>query len=60
MLNSKHVTGPIAQHFKLSTTQSSQTDQERLHMIKVPCASALGSLMYLMACTRPDLAYGVS
>lgn len=29
-------------------------------MRKVPYASAVGSLMYLMVCTRPDLAYYVS
>lgn len=29
-------------------------------MNKVPCASAVGSVMYAMICTRTDLAYAVS
>jgi len=29
-------------------------------MTRVPYASAMGSLMYAMVCTRPDLAYEVS
>ncbi|GKA76938.1 retrovirus-related pol polyprotein from transposon TNT 1-94 [Tanacetum coccineum] len=33
-------------------------DVER--MSKVPYASAVGSLMYLMVCTRPDISYAVS
>ncbi|XP_057994986.1 secreted RxLR effector protein 161-like [Hevea brasiliensis] len=29
-------------------------------MAKVPYASAIGSLMYAMLCTRPDIAYAIS
>ena len=29
------------------------------HMSKVPYASAIGSLMYAMVCTRPDIAHAV-
>jgi len=29
-------------------------------MSQVPYASAVGSLMYVMVCTRPDLAYAIS
>ena len=29
-------------------------------MNKVPYASAIGSLIYIMLCTRPDIAYTVS
>ena len=30
------------------------------HMSHVPYANVIGSLMYVMICTRPDLAYAVS
>ena len=43
----------------LSKEQSSKTEEERDHMSKVPCASAIGSLMYAMVCTRPDIAHAV-
>ena len=32
---------------------------EKVDMMKVPYASAVGSLMYAMVCTRPDIGYAV-
>ena len=46
-------------HFKLSKEQSPKAEEERDHMSKVPYASAIGSLMYTMVCTRPDIAHAV-
>lgn len=60
MAEAKPVVGPMAQHFKLSINQCPETEHELSYMNKVPYASAVGSLMYLMVCTRPDLAYAVS
>ncbi|XP_047323523.1 secreted RxLR effector protein 161-like [Impatiens glandulifera] len=37
-----------------------QSEAEKLYMSNVPYASAVGSLMYSMVCTRPDIAYSVS
>ena len=37
-----------------------KTPEDMMEMAKVPYASAIGSLMYAMLCTRPDIAYAVS
>ncbi|RVW24226.1 Retrovirus-related Pol polyprotein from transposon TNT 1-94 [Vitis vinifera] len=55
----KPVSTPLGSHFKLSKEQSPKTKEERDHMSKVPYASAIGSLMYAMVCTRPDIAHAV-
>ncbi|PHU02136.1 Retrovirus-related Pol polyprotein from transposon TNT 1-94 [Capsicum chinense] len=58
--NAKPVRTPLAAHFKLTTTLSRKTDDERDYMFRVPYSSAIGYLMYAMACSRPDLSYAVS
>ena len=52
---SKPVSTLLAPHFKLSASMSPKNDAEREYMSKVPYASAVGSLMYAMVCTRPDI-----
>ncbi|KAL3835280.1 hypothetical protein ACJIZ3_003671 [Penstemon smallii] len=59
MGNAKVVSTPLALHFKLSMKQSPSTDEEKAYMQKIPYASAVGSLMYAMVCTRPDIAHAV-
>ncbi|RVW20464.1 Retrovirus-related Pol polyprotein from transposon TNT 1-94 [Vitis vinifera] len=59
MNEAKPVSTPLGSHFKLSKEQSSKTEEERDHMSKVPYASAIGSLMYAMVCTRSDIAHAV-
>jgi hypothetical protein len=59
MNNAKVVSSPLATHFKLSTNQSPSTDEEKEDMERIPYASAVGSLMYAMVCTRPDIAHAV-
>ena len=59
MNEAKPVSTPLGSHFKLSKKQSAKTEEERDHMSKVPYASAIGSLMYAMVCTRPDIAHAV-
>ncbi|KAK1607150.1 hypothetical protein QYE76_030823 [Lolium multiflorum] len=44
----------------LSKTQGPATAEERERMNKIPYASAVGSIMYAMLCTRPDIAHAVS
>jgi len=57
--NAKTRNTPLGTHLKFSKRQSSQTEEEENHMSKVPYASAVGSLMYAMVCTRPDIAHAV-
>jgi hypothetical protein len=44
----------------LSKTQGPATAEERERMTNIPYASAVGSIMYAMLCTRPDIAHAVS
>ena len=60
MDNAKAVSCPLAAHFKLSTKQCPTTNEKKKEMQNVPYASAVGSLMYAMVCTRPDIALAVS
>ena len=49
----------ILQGKTLSKTQSPATVEEREIMDKIPYASAIGSIMYAMLCTRPDVAHAI-
>ena len=51
----KFVSSLLASHFKLSARMSPKTIDEREYISHVPYASAVGSPMYAMVCTRPDL-----
>ncbi|KAL5725484.1 hypothetical protein ACHQM5_008624 [Ranunculus cassubicifolius] len=55
----KPVSCPICAHFKMSTKHSPLRKDDIESMKKVPYASTVGSLMYAMVCTRPDIAYAV-
>lgn len=59
MNDAKPKTTPLANHLKLSKEQSPKTTKERDYMAQVSYASAVGSLMYAMICTRPDIAHAV-
>ncbi|KAH9689155.1 Integrase catalytic domain-containing protein [Citrus sinensis] len=56
----KPVCTPLAPHFKLSSSSCPISQEERDYMARVPYASAVGSLMYAMVCTRPDISQAVS
>lgn len=51
---------PMSHGISLSKTQCPSTSDERERMSKIPYASAIGSIMYAMICTRPDVSYALS
>ena len=59
MQDAKPVSTPLATHFKLSKEMCPKTQEDIEYMSKVPYQSAVGSLMYAMVCTRPDIAHAV-
>ena len=52
MLDAKPVKTPLAAYFWLL---SSQIDEEKKYMYRVSYASAIGSIIYAMVCTRPNI-----
>ena len=46
---------PVLQGVKLSTAQCPTSIEDREKMSVIPYASAIGSIMYAMLCTRPDV-----
>ncbi|KAL0428360.1 UNVERIFIED_CONTAM: Retrovirus-related Pol polyprotein from transposon TNT 1-94 [Sesamum latifolium] len=60
MKNAKPISVPLAAHFQLCKDQSPKTEPEKEKMKNVPYSNAIGSVMYLMVSTRPDIAYAVS
>lgn len=60
MSNAKLASTPLANHFKLFVYHCSKIKEEVKFMLKVPYASVVGCLMYVMVCTRLDLTHVVS
>ncbi|KAI3453504.1 hypothetical protein Pfo_010167, partial [Paulownia fortunei] len=59
MHNANPVDIPMDKNCVLSKELCPKIEKERERMAKVPYASAVGSLMYAMMCTRPDLCFAV-
>nr|GEU36513.1 putative retrotransposon protein [Tanacetum cinerariifolium] len=55
--NSKRESIPIQEKLKLSKSQGASTLAELKRMQTVPYASAVGSIMYVVRYTRPDVAF---
>ncbi|GJR79267.1 retrotransposon protein, putative, ty1-copia subclass [Tanacetum coccineum] len=51
------LTIPMQEKLKLSKSDGASTPVEIRHMSNVPYASAVGSIMYAVRCTRPDVAF---
>ena len=49
----------IGEGESLSLAMCPQTSKERETMLRVPYSSAVGSLMFAMMCTRPDICYAI-
>ena len=56
---SKPVSTPFTPHFKLCSSLSPSMDEERKYMSKVLYSNVVGSLMYIMVCTRPDISLAI-
>ena len=51
---------PMLQGVRLSSAQSPTMAKDKEEMSVIPYASAIGSIMYAMLCTRPDVNLAVS
>jgi hypothetical protein len=60
MQDSKKGFLPMQHGVHLSKKQCPKTPAELEKMSKIPYASAIGSIMYAMVCTRPDVAFALS
>ena len=58
--DTKSISTPLAPHFKLNATISPTIVEEHEYMTRVPYTSAVGGLMYVMVCIRPDFSQAVS
>ncbi|GJT82393.1 hypothetical protein Tco_1056735 [Tanacetum coccineum] len=57
MENTKHRSIPMQEKLKLSKSQGDLSPAELKRMQNVPYASAMGSIMYAVRCTRLDVAF---
>ena len=60
MHDAKPVSTPLAAHFRLSSALRPVSDDDFEYMSRIPYSSAVGSLMYAMVCSRPDLSHALS
>ena len=59
MSNAKPISSPLVCLFKLCSEQSPSIDEENEKMQKVPYTLVFKSLMYVIVCTRSNIAYAV-
>ena len=60
MTDSKKGFIPLQKGVVLIKKDSPSTREQREYMSKIPYALAIGSIMYVMLCTRLDVAYALS
>jgi hypothetical protein len=59
MQNEKSVSTYLASHFKLIKEMCPKTQEEIEYMSRVSYSTVVGSLVYVMVCTRPDIPHVV-
>ena len=59
MQDCKLISTSLPINFKVSSSMSPSNEVKRMEMSRVPYASAVGSLMFAMICTRLDIAQAV-
>ena len=59
MVGGKTLSTLLPPYVKLSEQDCPKSDDEKAKMAKIPYASVVGSLMYAMIATRPDIAFAV-
>ena len=59
MKNLKPIFTLLVGHFKLSKRLCPSTEKEKGEMSVIPYSSAVGSLMYAIVCTRPDISHAI-
>lgn len=60
MADSKPVSMPLANHVVLNNNQCPKTESDIIKMESIPYANVVGSVMYGMISTRPNLSYSIS
>lgn len=50
---------PLASHFKLSHKLCPSKNEKKLSMKNISYSSVVGSLMYVIVCTRPNISHVV-
>lgn len=59
MQDCKSISTTLSVNFKLSSSMCPSNEAEKTKMSRVPYASAVGSLMFAMICTKSDIAQAV-
>lgn len=58
MSKAEAVCSPLVGHFKLSSKKCLTSEKDKQETL-IPYSSVVGSLMYVMVCTRPDFGHAV-